>query len=512
MVGAELPRSGELWLEVSPSFESWSERFDGGDSLSDGRRGPLHSDYGGPLADRLYPGPELVAASVNRGADSLGFAPLEAGEVSLGSLEFGDLTAGRTVLPVRAVLGITDGIALEGSVEFAQTRTDASFRYDSTGATLAPAPLALQEGGSYLDGLASARSTLQSRIEGGELPPEEEAAARDLLDDAGAFAAVLGRKLESGSLLPLAGSRPGDEMAGRASALRSAFQSFDIQAPELGLAQAPGPGALSAFLGGPTMEAEPLRGTSMSLQPAAADLGLRVGILDTFRSPDDPEADAPDPPGGLQLRTTAGLRLHWPLAEPDAVPFLTPTRLLDTPVGDGARVLEAALHQDVAYGRFRAAAGVGYGRRMADDVTLRVHDPGRPFPLAAARRELRRDPGDYLWIRFSPRLAVNSFLSMGVDYAFWRQDPASFSASTGAGTGTGSAGVDPADLGRETGSRRHSAGIGVRYRAGSRDATGAGPLEAAFTYRLAVAGSGGRTPAANVMGVRIRVPVSLGLF
>lgn len=514
-LGGELPPPGDLVLDLSPRFESWSQQFPAaGDSVPGGDREPLHADYGGPLVDRLYPGPELVVASINRGADSLGFAPMEPGELSLGSLEFGNVTVHRTRLPFRAMLGVTERIAVDAGISFTQARTDLSFRYDSTGATAAPASLALEDGSTFLDGMASARSSLESRLQSGELSPEEEAAARELLERSGAFAAVLERRLSSGGLLPLAGSRPGDEMSVLASELRSSFQSFDIEAPSLGLASSPGPGALSGFLTGPLVEGEPLGGEDPGLQPTQLDLGVRVGLLDTF-GPDD-DSDTTDAgrgrPSGMALRTTAGLRVRWPLGEPDAAPFLTPDRFMDTPAGAGARVVEASLYQDVAYRALRLSAAAGYGRRLADEVTIRVHDPGRPFALAAARRELRREPGDYLWLRVAPAMAVNRHLSMGAEYAFWRQGRSGFTAlgpEEGEDGDGGTAAVDPADLEAESVARRHSVGVGVSYHAAGTAGEG---LQASFTYLISALGSGGQTPASNLMDVRIRIPVSLGLF
>lgn len=512
-LGGELPPPGELVLELSPRFESWSQQFAAaGDSIPGGDREPLHADYGGPLVERLYPGPELVVASLNRGADSLGFAPMEPGELSLGSLEFSDFTVHRTRLPVRAMLGVTGRIAVDAGISFTKVRTDLSFRYDSTGATAAPASLALEDGSSFLDGLASARSSLESRLQSGELSPEEEAAAQELLERSGAFATVLERRLSSGRLLPLAGSRPGDEMSVLASELQSSFQSFDIEAPALGLASSPGPGALSGFLTGPLVEGEPLDGEDPGLQPTELDLGVRVGLLDTFGPDDDSTAAGPGPPAGMALRTTAGLRVRWPLGEPDAAPFLTPDRFMDTPAGTGARVVEASLYQDVAYRALRLSAAAGYGRRLADEVTIRVHDPERPFALAAARRELRREPGDYLWLRVAPAMAVNRHLSMGAEYAFWRQGRSGFIAlapEEGEDGDGWTPAVDPADLEAETLARRHSVGVGVSYHAAG--AAGDG-LQASFTYRISALGSGGQTPASNLMDVRIRIPVSLGLF
>jgi hypothetical protein len=506
------PPPDELRFDLSPRFESWSQQFRAaGDSVPEGDREPLHADYDGPLARRLYPGPELVVASINRGADSLGFAPMEPDELSLGSLEFGDVTVHRTRLPVRAMLGVTERIAVEAGISFSQVRTDLSFRYDSTGATAAPASLALEDGSSYLDGMASARSSLEDRLQSGGLSPEEEAAAQELLRRSGAFAAVLERRLSSGGLLPLAGSRPGDEMSMLASDLRSSFQSFDIEAPSLGLASSPGAGALSGFLTGPLVEGEPLGGEGPGLQPTELDLGVRVGLLDTF-GPDDTTRAAPPGAAGLAFRTTAGLRLRWPLGEPDAAPFLTPDRFLDTPVGAGARVVEASLYQDVAYRALRLSAAAGYGRRLADEVTIRVHHPERPFALAAARRELRREPGDYLWLRVAPAMAVNPHLSMGAEYGFWRQGRTGFTAVGGEEDGDGDGGteaVDPSDLEAETGGRRHSVGVGASYHASGADGDG---LEASLTYRISVLGSGGQMPASNRMDVRIRIPVSLGIF
>lgn len=302
-------------------------------------------------------------------------------------------------------------------------------------------------------------------------------------------------------------------MAGLASEFQTGFQEFDIEAPGLDLVSSPGRSALDAFFTGPLMEADPLRGSDHGLQPARVDLGLRVGLVDSFEPEGGSTEDSAASSGrGLRLRTTTGLRVGWPLGDADAAPFLTPDLFLDTPVGAGSREVEVTLYQDVAYRSLRLSAAGGYVRRLADQVTLRPHDPGHPFALAGTSVALDRDPGDNLWIRLSPRLSINPALSLGAEYAYWRQDPTSFSlAGTGEEGEAGGANASRVSaLERETSATRQDLGVGVYYTArGDASPAGSRPLEVAFTYRLAFSGSGGQTPVANLMGVRIRVPIGL---
>lgn len=509
VVGAELPAQGEVWFELVPTFESWSEQFAlGSDSVSDGAREPLYSDHEGPLAERLYPGPGPLAADLNQGADSLGYAPLDPSDVSLGDLDFGSLTARRTSLPLRAMAGVTPRVALALGVEFVQTKSETTFRYDSAAASVAPASAALPEGSAYLEDLSSARETLESQLQGGELSSEQEAAAMALLEQSGAFAAVLQRRLEGAGLLPLAGSAAGDAMAGRASEIRTGFQDFEIEAPALGLSATSTRAALDELFTGPFLSAEALGSTDHGLQPVRFEAGLRVGVLDSYPDGATAADSAATEDPGLRLRTTVGFRAWWPMGEPDAAPFFTPSVFLDTPAGNGARLLEATLYQDLAYGPLELSAAVAFGKRLRDELTLRVRAPDRPFALAGTELVLERDPGDYVWLRASPRLAINSSLSLGGEYAYWNVGETTYRVS-GAGSG-GSEGDSADPLGLETAETRHDVGIGVYYTAsGPAPGPGARPVEVAFTYRLAVAGSGGQTPSPNVIGVRLRVPVGL---
>lgn len=508
-VGAELPRQGEVWFELVPTFESWSEQFAlGSDSVGDGAREPLYSDYDGPLAERLYPGAGPLATALNQGADSLGYSPLDPSDVALGDLDFGSLTARRTSLPLRAVAGVTTRIALELGVDFVQTKSETTFGYDSAAASVAPASAALPEGSTYLEDLSSARETLESQLQGGELTSEQEDAAMALLEQSGAFATVLQRRLEDAGLLPLAGSAAGDAMAGRASEIRTGFQDFEIEAPALGLSATSTRAALDELFTGSFLAAEALGSTDHGLQPARFEAGVRVGVLDTYPAgtADGDSAATADP--GLRLRTTLGFRARWPVGEPDAAPFFTPSVFLDTPAGSGARVLEGALYQDVAYGPLRLSAAAAFGKRLQDELTLRLQAPDRPFALTGTRVEVERDPGDYLWLRASPRLAINSSVSLGGEYAYWNVGETTYTVA-GSGSG-GSDGGDAGPLGLETAETRHDVGVGVYYTAsGPAPGPGARPVEVAFTYRLAVAGSGGQTPSPNVIGVRLRVPVGL---
>ena len=500
---AEIPDPGEAWLEVAPAFESWNTQYaldSPLDSVADGMEEPLAADVDGPIAGRLFPGAGPFLAGLRQDAAALGYDSLPESEFSLGALDVDRFHANRRLIPLTAEFGVIDRVAARITVPIVKSQTEVFFDYDSAGASFAPLSSVVASPGTFTDGWATARDSLQARIESGSLSSQEQQQAEALLQRSGAFLSAFTRRSESDLLLPLPSSRPGDDLAITVDSIVGAFQEYGITAPGLTLDSVAGTAALQTFFTG-AMQADSLQGYDRGWTIEGLEVGVRIGLLDTFR-PD------PDTTGsGLELRTTVGGTVRLPRGSPGAAPYVTPASFLDIPVSEGQTDLEVALYQDVALGPIRLHARGRYGRQLADELELRVHRPDRPFPVPATSVTVERDLGDYVQAHVSPRLAVNRALSLGAEYTFWRKEADRYALAGSPGPG---APGDASPLAVETEQRRHRLGVGIHYRAaGDSTAEEDRPVEISFLFQTPVAGSGGQTPASRLTTFRIRVPMGI---
>lgn len=502
--GARLPAAGEAWFELTPASESWNTQYaldSPADSVADGSEEPLWADVDGPVADRLYPGAEPFLAGLRQDAGALGYDSLPRGEFSMGGLGFDRLQAERQVVPVSVEIGILDRLSARVTVPLVRTETEAFFSYDSAAASFAPFAAAVPEPGSFVTGWSSARQSLQNRLDGGSLSDEERARAQRLLDASGAFLDAFSRRSDGGLLFPLDGSRPGTALLAHVDSLGNAFREFGIEAPVLNLSDAPTTASLQSFFTGGLMEADSLTGRTRGWSVEGLELGVRIGLLDTFRPASDTAG------GGLELRTTVGGAVRLPGGSAGGAPFVTPASFLDVPVAEAQTDVEVSVYQDLRLGPLLLQGRGRYGRQLADELELRVHSPDRPFPVPGAAATVERDLGDYLELHLSPRLVMNRALSIGGEYSFWRKEADRYGLVS-SGNGDGRPDVSPLAL--ESTERRHRLGIGVHYRAvGGDPSPDDRPVELSFLYQAPVGGSGGQTPASQITSFRIRVPMGL---
>lgn len=502
--GARLPSPGEAWLELSSSFESWDSQYaldSPADSVADGSEEPLWADADGPIVNRVYPGAEAFLAGLRQDADALGYDSLPAEEFSLGGLRFDRLQADRRQFPLTVEVGILERLAARVTVPLVKTKTEAFFTFEPEGASFAPLGSVVSEPGAFISEWSAARASLQERIDGGELTEEQRSRARTLLEESGAFLDAFRRRAEAGLLLPLGESRPGGALASHANGLAGDFGQFGIEAPFLSLSGSTDAAALQTFFRGGLMDADSLRGREQGWSLEGVELGVRVGLLDTFRPVSDTAA------GGLQLRTTAGAALRVPNGAAGSAPFVTPASFLDVPVSEAQTDLQLSLYQDLRLGALLLQGRARYGLQLADELELRVHPPDRPFPVASASATVERDLGDYLEVHLSPRLAMNRALSIGAEYSYWRKEADRYALAGGEG-GEGAPDVSP--LAVESTERRHRLGIGLHYRAaGEETSPGDRPVELSFLFQAPVGGSGGQTPVSQITSFRLRVPVGV---
>lgn len=471
---AELPRSGEVWIELFPALLDWSDRYAVG-----GDRVPLRTDFEGPILSRIFPPIEdQILADLNAGAEALGYDPLGSEEVSVGALDFGTVHAQALGALASMRVGVLDRIAVEVGLPIASTRVEPLFAWDTAAATVARAGVALPDADGFLVELDDARAALQARVDTGELTPEQQAQAIALLDDSGVFLGALQTRVDEDGFLPLAATGAGGQMVGRLDALAEGFSAFDLVLPTLDLRQSPGVADLQGFFTGEPLNGR-LPGTSeQSFDAGEMEAGILVGVLD---GSDDPDAR-------LRLRTTVGAKVRIPTRNADAPPFADRSDPFRLPIGDGQQDLELALYQDVWLGsRFRLGAAGRVGIQQPDDLRVRVHPPDRPFATPAAEAIVRRDLGDYFQLRLSPQYQMNDVLALGAEYGLWRKGADAFRLLEDV---PGVADAGPLEEG--TRQERHRLGFGVFYRPGQGRRGREGPAEEAEAEGAAAGAEAGR--------------------
>lgn len=482
------PPPGDVRLGAGPLFQSWHREFG-----PDGSELPVSRRFEGPLLERVSPGAGAVVDRVNADADALGFAPLSGDEAALGDLVVRDVTAEIRSVALTLEAGLVERLSVDLMVPLVRTEVEPTMALDPAGATLGGAALALGEPGALFGSMNDARSQLASRLEAGDVPPDREDEALALLDASGAFAEALQQRFAQNALLPLSGTRAGSEIEAFYGELRSGFRSFGLAIPDLQLAADGDAAFLDDFFLG-TLVAETPGTTVRGWLAGEAEFGLRFALLRKW----EPSGD------GLRLRTTIGARARLPFRDPNAQPFVDPSRLLGFPLGDGQRDVEVSLYQDVAVGEWLVVKSTArYGLQLADELTMAVRSPDRPLALPEQRVEVERDLGDYLRARVSPRARLNPALSVGLEYRFWHKRGDSYRAL--------GPDVNASVLELRTEQTRHRAGVGATYRPVPPDEgepAGAVP-ELGVVYQTPVAGSGGVTPAAGLATFHVRVPLTV---
>lgn len=507
---ARIPAHGALWIEFAPSWEIWTEQFTGGDDGSDGSRQPLHAEYDGPITDRLFPGMDPLLADLNRDALALGYDSLSATDVSLGSTIYGAITRDMRTVPLGLSLGLFDRLAVDLQLPIVRGTVETSFAFDSTTADFVPSSTVLPVPGAFFGSFDAARSDLTALVESGTLTPEEEAAARELLDSSGAFGTALATRVDEQGLLPVAGSEAGTGIADRYAGLTAGFAGFGLDLPGFTLPDSATSADLQRILTGAPIGIDSLQGTVRGWALGELEVGLRFKLFDSFEriAPVDEDrfraTREPDLRGrGTSLRTTVGARLRIPLSAPDVDPYLVPSSALQQPIGSGQTDLELGVWQDAQFGSWLwLVTSVHYVLQMEDELVMRVRTVGKPFAYTSQQRSVSRDLGDIFEFRLSPRFRLSESIALGLEYR-WR--------SKGEDTFTGEGAPDPSPLDAGTGGTRQRLGIGAWYRTTPRYLAGIAnfPVEMSLVWQGSIAGGGGRTPASDIMTFSLRVPIRL---
>ncbi|MGH7541814.1 MAG: hypothetical protein ACRELC_12520, partial [Gemmatimonadota bacterium] len=296
---ARQPIPGHLWFEITPVLTNWSEQFAASSlipGVADGDREPLFRDYDGPIASRLFPGPQAMVDGLNTDAAALGFAPLVPGEFSLGDFDFGTINAQRRNVQLGFELGVLGRVSVEARAPLVFTEVEPALRYDSTAATMFAASTVFTVGSSFFTELGGALSDLQALIDGGTLDPTQLAAAIALRDGAAAFLAALEARTLAASPIPTAPSRAGTEMLAHYDALSTGFAGFGVPLPAFSLPDVATSADLAVFFG------DPVRGMIPGLSErgwgvGAMELGIRLGLFDGISPEHSVAADEVEPAG-----------------------------------------------------------------------------------------------------------------------------------------------------------------------------------------------------------------------
>lgn len=322
-----------------------------------------------------------------------------------------------------------------------------------------------------------------------------------LLEESGIFLEALQRRVVQNRLLPLGGTPAGLQLADRYQSFAQGFAAFALALPGLGLRGDPTDEDVAAFFSQPLLLGQAPVRVRRGWTVPEIEAGARISLLDRY-SAGQPAA------GPFRLRTTVGAVVRFPVGSPDELPFHDLDAFIQAPVGDAGRDVELAGYQDLALGDLILINGsVRYGLRLADDVTRRIHPPGRPFALAETIARVRRDRGDYLIVRLVPQLRLHEIISVGADYELLHLQTDSYRATEDAPA------VDPSLLELETGGTLHRLGFSAHFRTGRatpghEDATAGAPWYFTFALRGALAGSGGiRAPQQVMAGLRAPVRI-----
>lgn len=481
-LSAKIPKNGELWIEIPPVFQGWDATFGAGGKT------PLSRYFDGPVLSRVYPGATAAAADLDKDAAALGFSPVSASQVSLGTLHVSEVNREIRAVPIRFELGFLDRFSVEVSVPAVWSKAEPFFAFDSSGATVLAGSNALSDN-SFFTQLGDARDALSTRLGQGGVPAAQQADARALLNMATAFLDALQRRVLTNDLVPLSSTTVGQQLLAYYAGLQQGFEGYGIVAPSLSLPGMATSADLGGYFGGAFLQGEPLGATVRPWTAGELEAGLRVALLDGFR----PDSLA----GGLELRTTAGLLFRLPIGNSGSLPYQKPGDFVGVPVGDGQRDVALTLYQDLrAFGLLEVDASATYGLQMSDRLQLRPHPPDRPFPVPDPSPQLIRNLGDYMQLRIAPRLRLDPHVLLGLEYRYWHKAGDRYTLAGG--------GVDPAvsTLALGSAQTRHRLGLGVTYRPGGTQ-SGA---ELGFIWAAAVAGSGPTTPAADLATFHVRIP------
>jgi hypothetical protein len=289
-------------------FWNWSEQFAFDSPLPDspdGAREPLFADLDGPIAARLFPGPDPFIDDLNLAAGALGFDPVEGSDFSLGSLDFSAVNAERRTLDIGFEMGILSRLAVGVRAPIVMTDFESRFAFDSLTASVTHGDLGFGAGNLFFAEARAAVISLDGLIAGGTLMGAELADAMALRDQTDAYITAFEARVAGGRLIPTAPSAAGIQMSDRFASFVASFEALGLELPALALPRAATAADLPRWF-----ENEPVAGMlpgglRRGLTFGEAEFSVRLGVIDqitrrsTHGAPEGeppPEDPAPDTP------------------------------------------------------------------------------------------------------------------------------------------------------------------------------------------------------------------------
>jgi hypothetical protein len=484
-----VPR-GQFAVEIRTWSEGWDQRF-----LAGGRQ-PAGTDF-----TRQGIGANWFPAL--RDADALlaELAGTTGPVLNLGSFSAIQMTTERE-LGLGAAVGLTSRLTVSALVPLRRVRVRTATTYNPDGANAGfnPVDPGLGTPGgagqtiTFFAAFDAALGTLSDRLASGywDADPATRAVAQHALSEGRALReglyTVMVEPATRAAVLPTAGSLAGTAILNRIAALQSQFANLLQIGGFTGQPAFPAaaftPDAWDTFLTDP---AGPIAGSLLAPPyTALGDIELGAAYLLIDRRPAHPWGAA------LRLAGHATVRLRT-----SQLP--NPARFFEIGTGDRQPDLEAMISADFAHGRAAVRLAGWYNHQYPGNQLRRIGPPGEPLRYANTAAAVRKDPGDILGVsilpayRFTPRFA---FLG-GVEW--WQRGDDVFDYVEGQPPLDG---VNPADLGRDSGASALSVRAGLTW---SHPGDGRAPLDAGITWERVVSASGGRVPQREVVRGMLRL-------
>jgi hypothetical protein len=487
-----LSPAGRLRLEVSPTFDLWSNRFgvrtEGGTVIEEVE----------PLGFDLERFPIPIASLQQSLRAALGDPSLT---LAVGSAR-AVLSRDRTRIAFGAALGVFDWLTIGASVPIVKARTEIAFDYRAGGASVGANPLIAENGRvlGFIGELTSSRAALQAQVNQRCPAAPDCAVLTDLLVRYTSFTNGLTAAYQNPSpLFVTATSAAGVALQQRLTTLRAEVAQ---RAPSV-VVPATAPMAAATLDQKTLAELLADRDDFQLIQPLelARDL-WKLGDVEltlALRLLEGAVRDSADaPPAFRYLLGVQGLA-RLPTGKID-----NPDIPLDFGSGDGQLDLEGGAFTDLRWTRVGVRAEARYGVQQKTDLVRRIAPPDVIFATASSRALVTWTPGSYLSLETAPSWYLADEFAVGATYRLWSKQGDEYVL---AGPALDEGGFDPSLLEQETEETLHEVGLGFAFSTITswREGRASVPFEVRLAVRRGVAGSGGQVPKGTRMEATGRV-------
>ncbi|RMH12872.1 MAG: hypothetical protein D6701_12990 [Gemmatimonadetes bacterium] len=467
---------GRLRFSIRALFESADHVFG-----ADGREALGARFSADPLGASVVPALQRAEEGLRRALPGESVAPFTLGVSDV------VITQSALRVPLRVDVGVFDWLSVGGTAPFVRRRAEvqSAYRPDSANVGLTPIVSDPADVSDFLNSMEVAVFQLRQRVEdacAAQAPDCSSGTA--LLAESQDFLTGMRDAYLGQGVFPLAGSSLGDAILARAGTLDARFRAFGV----------------NTFPTAPPLATEPLGDgffddlvTSPALGIGAAPLatwtsGFELGDVELFANARVARWRWADSAGaeGASLELGGGLLIRLPTGTQD-----DPDNLVDRGSGDGQLDVEGRLFANFrARGPWGVWADVRYTRQQEGDRTMRVAPPEAALPEASSRQRVRWAPGDQVFLRVTPRVALTREVTLALDLTHWSRGADQLTLPAGAPPG-----LDRSAAVRGTDASATTAGLGLVYSTLPRWRAGASvrPVEFRFQIFWDAAGSGVHT-------------------